>query len=109
VKRVKIGGGQVVEGPIEVPGGSWIIQCLDPQGALFALVGKRRYKAIVRLKPVAPRDPSNFRLGLPKRARGICSTRAMVSPVRRRDRLQIDQPAPRRGIRSGSSSRTDRY
>ena len=109
VKRVKIGGGQVVEGPIEVPGGSWIIQCLDPQGALFALVGKRRYKAIVRLTPVAPRDPSDFRFGLPKRARGMCSTRATVSPVRRRDRLQIDRPAPRRGIRSRSSSRRDRY
>jgi hypothetical protein len=23
---------------MEVPGGSWIIQCTDPQGALFALL-----------------------------------------------------------------------
>jgi len=30
-------GGQVVNGPIEVPGGDRIAQCLDPQGALFAL------------------------------------------------------------------------
>jgi uncharacterized protein len=58
VKRVKNGGGQVLEGPIEVPGGNWILQCLDPQGALFALVGKRRYKAIVRLAPAASRDPA---------------------------------------------------
>jgi hypothetical protein len=58
VKRVKIGGGQVVEGPIEVPGGSWIIQCLDPQGAIFALVGKRRHKAIVRLAPATSTDTS---------------------------------------------------
>jgi predicted enzyme related to lactoylglutathione lyase len=40
--RVKDGGGQVLNGPHQVPGGSWIIQCLDPQGAMFALVGSER-------------------------------------------------------------------
>ncbi len=39
--RVKAGGGQVLMGPIEVPGGDWIIQGIDPQGAAFALVGKK--------------------------------------------------------------------
>jgi predicted enzyme related to lactoylglutathione lyase len=51
VRRVKSSGGKIIEGPIEVPGGSWTIQCLDPQGALFALVGKRRHKAILRVAP----------------------------------------------------------
>jgi predicted enzyme related to lactoylglutathione lyase len=36
--RVKAAGGQIINGPHEVPGGSWIVQCLDPQGAMFALV-----------------------------------------------------------------------
>jgi predicted enzyme related to lactoylglutathione lyase len=36
--RVQKGGGKVINGPMEVPGGSWIIQCMDPQGAMFALV-----------------------------------------------------------------------
>ena len=40
--RVTAKGGQVLQGPHEVPGGSWIIQCLDPQGAMFALVSPRR-------------------------------------------------------------------
>jgi predicted enzyme related to lactoylglutathione lyase len=40
--RVTAAGGQVVSGPMEVPGGSWIVQCLDPQGAMFALVAARR-------------------------------------------------------------------
>jgi predicted enzyme related to lactoylglutathione lyase len=40
--RVGRGGGQVVNGPMEVPGGSWIVQCLDPQGARFAMVAPRR-------------------------------------------------------------------
>jgi predicted enzyme related to lactoylglutathione lyase len=34
-------GGRILNGPHEVPGGSWIVQCLDPQGAMFALVGSR--------------------------------------------------------------------
>jgi len=40
-ERVKAAGGQVVNGPMEVPGGDWIIQGVDPQKAMFALVGKR--------------------------------------------------------------------
>jgi predicted enzyme related to lactoylglutathione lyase len=37
VETVKELGGEVVNGPMEVPGGDLIAQCLDPQGALFAL------------------------------------------------------------------------
>lgn len=37
VEKVKQAGGQVITGPIEVPGGDWIVQCLDPQGTVFAL------------------------------------------------------------------------
>ena len=40
--RVKAGGGDVVTGPMEVPGGRWIVQCLDPQGAFFSLVAPGR-------------------------------------------------------------------
>jgi uncharacterized protein len=36
-ERVKANGGQVMHGPMEVPGGGWIAQCSDPQGAMFAL------------------------------------------------------------------------
>jgi predicted enzyme related to lactoylglutathione lyase len=37
VERVKALGGQVLNGPMEVPGGDFVVQCLDPQGAAFAL------------------------------------------------------------------------
>jgi predicted enzyme related to lactoylglutathione lyase len=40
-ERVKSGGGRVVQGPVELPGGSWIVRCIDPQGAMFALQGTR--------------------------------------------------------------------
>lgn len=42
VERVKTNGGQVLNGPMEVPGGDWIAQCLDPQGAAFAVHSKGR-------------------------------------------------------------------
>jgi uncharacterized protein len=40
--RAKDGGGEVLNGPMQVPGGSWIVQCRDPQGAMFAMVGPKR-------------------------------------------------------------------
>lgn len=36
-ERVKAAGGQVLNGPVEVPGGDRIAQCVDPQGAMFAV------------------------------------------------------------------------
>ena len=44
-KRVNAGGGQILGGPLEVPGGRWIIECADPQGAIFALTEKRGPRA----------------------------------------------------------------
>jgi predicted enzyme related to lactoylglutathione lyase len=41
VERAKASGGVIINGPMEVPGGSWIVQAKDPQGAMFALVGTR--------------------------------------------------------------------
>ncbi len=42
VEMVKKLGGQVLNGPMEVPGGDFIVQCLDPQGAAFALHSSKR-------------------------------------------------------------------
>jgi hypothetical protein len=38
---VKADGGKVLNGPMQVPGGSWIINGLDPQGATFSLVSTK--------------------------------------------------------------------
>jgi predicted enzyme related to lactoylglutathione lyase len=40
--RVKAAGGKVINGPHEVPGPMYIVQCMDPQGAYFALVAPKR-------------------------------------------------------------------
>jgi hypothetical protein len=44
--RVEAGGGQILYGPTEVPGGAWIVHCTDPEGAIFALLDRRGRKAI---------------------------------------------------------------
>jgi uncharacterized protein len=64
IKRVKAGGGAILNGPIEVPGDRWIAQCTDPQGAIFALVGKRSHNGIGYFERVASREPSVVRSGL---------------------------------------------
>ncbi|ASY64285.1 putative hydroxylase [Sinorhizobium sojae CCBAU 05684] len=42
IDRAQSEGAQVVVEPMEVPGGAWIVQCTDPQGAFFALVAPKR-------------------------------------------------------------------
>ena len=39
--RIEARSGKVTNGPMEVPGGDWIVQGQDPQGAMFAVVGKK--------------------------------------------------------------------
>jgi uncharacterized protein len=46
-ERVKSYGGQVLGTFGEAPGGNWIARCVDPHGAVFALVGKRRHATAV--------------------------------------------------------------
>jgi len=36
-EKIKEHGGQVVNGPMEVPGGDWVAMAVDPQGAPFAV------------------------------------------------------------------------
>jgi len=34
-ERIKAGGGTVLQGPMQVPTGDWVLQAQDPQGAYF--------------------------------------------------------------------------
>jgi hypothetical protein len=40
-ERIKANGGQILNGPMEVPGGDWIVNAMDPQGAAFGLHAKK--------------------------------------------------------------------
>jgi uncharacterized protein len=64
--RVTAGGGQVFEGPYELPDGSWIARCRDPQGTAFAIQGNRSEGAI-------DRTPASSELGWSSAWGGISS------------------------------------
>jgi hypothetical protein len=53
-QRVEAGGGEILYGPMEVPGGAWILHCVDPQGAIFALLDRRVRKAVGYFVPGYP-------------------------------------------------------
>ena len=38
-------GGQIIHGPMEVPGGDWIVMMMDPQGGMFAVHEARSLKS----------------------------------------------------------------
>jgi predicted enzyme related to lactoylglutathione lyase len=46
LESVKALKGKVLEGPVEVPGGTRVARCEDPQGAMFALMEKPKDKAV---------------------------------------------------------------
>ena len=41
VERIKANGGQILNGPMEVPGGDWVVNAMDPQGAAFSLHARK--------------------------------------------------------------------
>jgi hypothetical protein len=41
IQAITAGGGRIINGPHEVPGGDHVLTGIDPQGAAFALVGKK--------------------------------------------------------------------
>ena len=41
VERIKANGGQILNGPMEVPGGDRIVNAMDPQGATFSLHARK--------------------------------------------------------------------
>ena len=60
-QRVKARGGRILDGPIDVPGGSCIVRCEDPQGAVFALEGTKARKPVGYFERTPARDPADRR------------------------------------------------
>ena len=42
VARVTSAGGKILVGPLQVPGGQWMVQAFDSQGALFGMLAPQR-------------------------------------------------------------------
>lgn len=43
IERIREGGGEILHGPVEVPGSAFIAIARDPQGAVFAIVGPKEH------------------------------------------------------------------
>lgn len=41
MSQVEKSGGRVVNGPVEIPGGEYVLQGFDPQGAFFSIIGPK--------------------------------------------------------------------
>jgi uncharacterized protein len=57
-KRVKDSGGQILYGPVAVPGGTRVAHCTDPQGVIFALID-RPVRIVVGCYSARPSDRPN--------------------------------------------------
>jgi predicted enzyme related to lactoylglutathione lyase len=40
--RITANGGKIINGPMQVPGGEWIVEAMDPQGATFGLASTKK-------------------------------------------------------------------
>jgi predicted enzyme related to lactoylglutathione lyase len=64
-KKVKSAGGHILNGPMEVPGGDWIVVAADPQGAMFAAHATAASMKKPEKKPKQPKQarPEQLTLG----------------------------------------------
>jgi predicted enzyme related to lactoylglutathione lyase len=95
----KSAGGRVVNGPIEVPGGSWIAVVLDPQGGSFAV--HEEAPAVSQPKAVPPTlkaaPPPKVSPAPPKPAPAAPAPKAKAAPATR----PAGKATPKKKTRSG--------
>jgi predicted enzyme related to lactoylglutathione lyase len=77
-ERVRAGGGKVAQGPTDLPDGSWIVRCIDPQGAMFALQGKSSHRHVEQ--PAAQLGWSAEWGGFASRGRVIAAAKPKPNP-----------------------------
>src|SRR4029450_1645717 len=75
VAKFKKLGGKILNGPMQVPGGDWVAQGLDLQGAMFA---------VHSVKPAALKKAARPRAASPRAAkRGGATKKKVVRPARK--------------------------
>jgi hypothetical protein len=98
VARVKEGGGRVVQGPMELLGGSWIARCIDPQGAMFSLQGNTSQTGI---EPASTRE-----LGWSAEWGGFASRGKVVVPPAAKSGPKSDvESGAKSNVKSGAKSK----
>ena len=67
-------GGKIINGPMEVPGGDWIAQGIDPQGAMFA---------VHSLKPAAKAAAAQSAAPAKKKAKKSAAKKVKAKPAKK--------------------------
>ena len=85
-------GGQIVNGPMEVPGGDWIAQGIDPQGAMFSV-----HSLNPAMQQAAP-APAKATVGKPAKQAPATSKPAPRKKVARKKvaKKPLKRPAPKK-------------
>jgi predicted enzyme related to lactoylglutathione lyase len=82
-------GGKIVNGPVEVPGGDWIAQGMDPQGAMFA---------VHSLNPAAKKAAAPARKAAAKKAK-------KAKPAKKAKAAKRSKPAKKSARKSAKSAK----
>jgi len=96
-------GGQVVSGPLEIPGGEWVAMIVDPQGAAFAVhqnalaptsTPKARPKAKAKTKKKA-KAKTKAKTKAKSKSKSKSKARAKARPSARKQAKARSRPRPR--------------
>ena len=79
VAAAKAGGGRLLHGPMEVPGGSWIAMMMDPQGGAFAV--QEAPRAASQKPAAAPKPAAAAKLPAAPKPAPAPATPAAVKPA----------------------------
>jgi predicted enzyme related to lactoylglutathione lyase len=78
-------GGKIVNGPMEVPGGDWIAQGMDPQGAMFS---------VHSLKPAAPKAaPTSAKASTSAK---VTADKSAGKPAKKAKKKAVKKAAPKK-------------
>jgi len=104
VAGAKAGGGRLVHGPMEVPGGSWIALLIDPQGGAFAV--QEAPRAMARAQPAAAK-PAPAPAAKPAAAakpakKAKQAQKAAKKPARKAAKKKARKPARRKAARASA-------
>ncbi len=112
-------GGRVLNGPMEVPGGDWVVQCMDPQGAAFAAHSRKPAEPRPAAKKPAAKKPAAKKKAAakkPAKKKAAAKKKAVKKAARKRParkaarKKAARRKAPRRAAarKKGSARRRSR-
>lgn len=107
-------GAKIVNGPMEVPGGDWIVAGIDPQGAAFAVHSLRPAAPVKKAAASRARKGGAKKVGPKKAARAAATKRpaakakgakAAGRSVKRTKRAPVRRAAKKQAVKRGKARR----